>query len=139
VGAARGVGGPLGDRGLSRILVGLGGGKSLLHIGIVERCEELVFLHDGAFVEKHAGDAASDFSGDGRTAARGDVAACIQQGFAAAGADRFVGRGYRDNGLAVPESVDSAADACEDHEATKEDSQSLADLAAVTLSVMDAQ
>jgi hypothetical protein len=59
------------------VAIGLSGIESASNVGIIERGKELAFLYASALVEKHAGDAASDFSGDGGAAARRDVTAGI--------------------------------------------------------------
>ena len=110
-----------------------------MHVGVVERGEELAFLHDGAFVEKDAGDAAGDFRGDGGAAARGDVAAGIQKGFAASGTDGFVDGGDFDDGLLIPERVDTTGDAGENYEDAEENRESLPEFAAFALTFVDAQ
>ncbi len=82
-----------------------------MHVGIVQGGEELALGDARAFVEEDASDAAGDLGGDGGAAARSDVAAGVQKGFAATGARGLVGHGDFNDGLLIPEGVDAAGNA----------------------------
>jgi hypothetical protein len=99
----------------------------------------LTLLNARAFVKVHAGYPPGDLGGDGRAAARRDIAAGVQQSFAAAGADRFVHRRDFDERLLIPEGVHPACDTGKDDQASKENRETFADLAAFALTFVDSQ
>ena len=71
----------IGDGGFGGFVVGFGGVQRFADVGIVQRGQQLAFSDVRAFVEEDPGDPAGDFRGDGGAAARGDVAAGVQQRF----------------------------------------------------------
>src|ERR1700680_893398 len=84
----------IGDSGLGGEVIGFGGVQGLADVGIVEGGKQLACADVRAFVEEDAGDAAGDFCSDGGAAARGHVAASVQERFAAPEAgSRLLGPG----------------------------------------------
>src|SRR5262249_31752506 len=95
-------------------------------VGIVEGGEELALLDASALVEKHTGNAAGNFRSDGSAAARGDIAAGIEQGFATTGAGGLVHGGHLNDGLGLPKSENGARDATEYYKTTEKNSKTFA-------------
>src|ERR1700675_695145 len=130
----------IGDSGLSSEVVGLGGIQGSADVGIVEGGEQLAGVDVRTFIEENTGDTAGDFGGDGGAAARGDVAAGVQQRFAAAEAGcRLLCHGYFHDGLLVPEGIDAAGETGDDDEQPEENRQALSPTAAGAVTVVNAQ
>src|ERR1700682_2143309 len=130
----------IGDCGLSGEVVGLGGVQGFANVGIVEGCEQLACADVRAFVEEDAGDAAGDFGGDGGAAARGHVAASIQERFAAPEAGcRLLGHGDFDHWLLIPKGVDAAGKTGDDDEQAGEEREALSPTTAGAATVVNAQ
>jgi hypothetical protein len=99
----------------------------------------LAFLDASAFIEKDADDATGDFGGDRGAAARSDIAAGVQQGFATAGSDRFMHGGNFHDRLLVPKGINAAGNSGEDNQPAKENGENFADFTALALPFVYAQ
>ncbi len=84
-----------------------GGIERALHVGIIQRREDLALFHVHAFVEEDARDAPGNFCCHRRATARGDVAAGIQQGRATC--HGFLNRNYLHDRLLVAKSKTGSA------------------------------
>src|SRR4029077_13679998 len=129
----------IGDGGLGGFVVGSGGVQGLAGVRIVQGGEQLVFGDVGAFVEEHASDTAGDFRGDGGAAARRDVAAGVEQSFAAAVVGGFLHHHDFHGRFLIPESENGSGKAGQDHEQAEEDSQALPPTTTGAVNVVDAQ
>ena len=109
------------DGGLGGDAIGPGGIQRSFGVGIIERGEELAFLDPSTLIEENAGDAPGDLGSDGGATAGGDVAASIQQGFAATCTRRLVHGGYFNDGLGLPKREDGAGDAAENDQSAEKD------------------
>ena len=117
----------------------LAGVERSFGVGIIERGEELAFLDPSTLIEENAGDAPGDLGSDGGATAGGDVAAGIEQGFAATCTRRLVHGGYFNDGLGLPKREDGAGDAAENNQAAEKNSETFAEFTASALAFMDAQ
>src|SRR6266852_4250952 len=129
----------IGDGGFGGEMVGLGGVQCFADVGIVESGQQLAFVDMRALVEKDASDAAGDFGGDGGTATGRDVAAGVEQRFAAAGVCGFLHHGDFHYRLPVPKDEDSAGYTAQNDEQPEEDREALSPTGARALAVVNAQ
>ena len=74
----------IGDCGFGSLVVGLGGIQCFARVRVVKSRQQLPFIDMRTLVEEYAGHTAGDFRGDGGAAARRNVAAGVEQRFAAA-------------------------------------------------------
>ncbi len=126
------------DGGLRGVAIGFRRIERAFDVGIIEGSKELALRHASAFIEEDAGDAAGNLGGDGGTAARGDVAAGIQQRLESASVG-FGGSSNLDHGLLVAEREGCSNDARKDDDRDRGVEDAFAHLRLAPLSIVDAQ
>jgi len=125
------------DGRLRSVAVRFGRVQRAENIGIIERREHESLRDMHAFIEEDAGDAAGDFRGDCGAAARGDVAAGVQQRGSIA-AD-FLGGGHFDFRLAMSEAEPATRNEQASAQNCGEQAEGFALAAAAALAIADTQ